>query len=59
MLCGVLVKINLILFNFWFGSLYECLDWEMIEVFVEVVNWVGYVSLIWMLCGCDIFVVCG
>lgn len=59
LLKGILVKINLILFNFWLGLEYECFDWEWIEEFVDIVNWVGYVLLICILCGCDIFVVCG
>lgn len=56
---GILVKINLILFNEWFGVEYKCSSWEWIEVFVDIVYKVGYVLFICILCGEDIMVVCG
>ncbi len=44
LLKGVPAKINLIPFNPWPGSKYECSDWEQIERFSEYVFDAGYSS---------------
>ena len=59
LLRGVPAKINLIPFNPWPGSPYECSDWETIENFAEVVNRAGYASPIRTPRGRDIFAACG
>lgn len=56
---GIPAKINLIPFNPWPGSPYECSDWETIEVFAEVVNKAGYASPIRTPRGRDIMAACG
>jgi len=59
LLKGVPAKINLIPFNPWPDSPYECSDWETIEAFAEVVNRAGYASPIRTPRGRDIFAACG
>lgn len=59
LLKGVPAKINLIPFNPWPGSPYECSDWPTIEAFAEVVNRAGYASPIRTPRGRDIFAACG
>ncbi|XBQ17554.1 MAG: 23S rRNA (adenine(2503)-C(2))-methyltransferase RlmN [Oceanicaulis sp.] len=59
LLKGVPAKINLIPFNPWPGSPYECSDWETIEKFAEIVNRAGYASPIRTPRGRDIFAACG
>lgn len=59
LLKGIPAKINLIPFNPWPGSPYECSDWETIETFAEVVNRAGYASPIRTPRGRDIFAACG
>ena len=59
LLKGVPSKINLIPFNPWPGSPYECSDWETIEEFAEVLNRAGYASPIRTPRGRDIFAACG
>jgi len=59
LLKGVPAKINLIPFNPWPGSPYECSDWETIEAFADVVNRAGYASPIRTPRGRDIFAACG
>lgn len=59
LLKGIPAKINLIPFNPWPGSPYECSDWEQIEKFAEVVNRAGYASPIRTPRGRDIFAACG
>ena len=59
LLKGVPAKINLIPFNPWPGSPYECSDWETIEAFAEVVNRAGYASPIRTPRGRDILAACG
>ena len=59
LLRGVPAKINLIPFNPWPGSPYECSDWETIEAFSDVVNRAGYASPIRTPRGRDIFAACG
>jgi len=52
-------KINLIPFNPWPGSAYQCSDWDQIEAFAEVVNRAGYASPIRTPRGRDILAACG
>jgi len=59
LLKGIPAKINLIPFNAWPGSPYECSEWEQIEAFAEVVNRAGYASPIRTPRGRDIFAACG
>jgi 23S rRNA (adenine2503-C2)-methyltransferase len=59
LLKGIPAKINLIPFNPWPGSPYECSDWEQIEAFAELVNRAGYASPIRTPRGRDIFAACG
>lgn len=59
LLKGIPSKINLIPFNPWPGSEYECSDWEQIEKFAEVVNRAGYASPIRTPRGRDIMAACG
>jgi 23S rRNA (adenine2503-C2)-methyltransferase len=59
LLKGVPAKINLIPFNPWPGSPYECSDWDTIEAFADVVNRAGYASPIRTPRGRDIFAACG
>jgi len=59
LLAGIPAKINLIPFNPWPGSPYECSDWEQIEKFAEVVNRAGYASPVRTPRGRDIMAACG
>ena len=59
LLKGVPAKINLIPFNPWPGSKYECSDWETIEAFADFVNQAGYASPIRTPRGRDILAACG
>ncbi|WP_203290832.1 23S rRNA (adenine(2503)-C(2))-methyltransferase RlmN [Maricaulis parjimensis] len=59
LLKGVPAKINLIPFNPWPNSPYECSDWDQIESFADVVNRAGYASPIRTPRGRDIFAACG
>ncbi len=59
LLAGVPAKINLIPFNPWPNSPYECSDWRQIEQFAEVVNRAGYSSPIRTPRGRDILAACG
>lgn len=59
LLKGIPAKINLIPFNPWPASPYECSDWDQIELFAEVVNRAGYASPIRTPRGRDIFAACG
>ncbi len=52
-------KINLIPFNPWPNSPYQCSDWERIERFGDIVNRAGYASPIRMPRGRDIDAACG
>lgn len=56
---GIPAKINLIPFNPWPGSAYECSDWDQIERFADLVNQAGYASPIRTPRGRDIFAACG
>ena len=59
LLGGVPSKINLIPFNPWPGTRYECSDWPVIEAFAEVLNRAGYASPIRTPRGRDILAACG
>ncbi|HEX2555355.1 MAG TPA: 23S rRNA (adenine(2503)-C(2))-methyltransferase RlmN [Microvirga sp.] len=59
LLKGIPAKINLIPFNPWPGSQYECSDWERIERFSEVVFRAGYASPVRTPRGRDILAACG
>lgn len=59
LLAGIPAKINLIPFNPWPGTQYECSDWETIEKFAEVLNRAGYSSPIRTPRGRDILAACG
>ena len=56
---GVPAKINLIPYNPWPGSPYECSDWATIEAFAAVLNRAGYSSPIRTPRGRDILAACG
>jgi 23S rRNA (adenine2503-C2)-methyltransferase len=59
LLKGIPAKINLIPFNPWPGSRYECSDWDQIEKFSEVVFNAGYASPVRTPRGRDILAACG
>ncbi|HYD86346.1 MAG TPA: 23S rRNA (adenine(2503)-C(2))-methyltransferase RlmN [Vitreimonas sp.] len=59
LLAGIPAKINLIPFNPWPGTQYECSDWDTIERFAEVLNRAGYSSPIRTPRGRDILAACG
>jgi 23S rRNA (adenine2503-C2)-methyltransferase len=59
LLKGIPAKINLIPFNPWPGTKYECSDWEQIEKFSEVVFNAGYASPVRTPRGRDILAACG
>jgi 23S rRNA (adenine2503-C2)-methyltransferase len=59
LIAGIPAKINLIPFNPWPGSGYECSDWDQIERFADVVNRAGYASPIRTPRGRDILAACG
>jgi 23S rRNA (adenine2503-C2)-methyltransferase len=59
MLRGIPAKINLIPFNAWPGSPFECSDWDVIEKFSDFVNAEGYASPIRTPRGRDIMAACG
>jgi len=56
---GIPAKINLIPFNPWPGTIYECSDWEQIEKFSEIVFAAGYASPVRTPRGRDILAACG
>jgi 23S rRNA (adenine2503-C2)-methyltransferase len=59
LLAGVPAKINLIPFNPWPGTEYECSDWKTIEAFAAILNRAGYASPIRTPRGRDILAACG
>jgi 23S rRNA (adenine2503-C2)-methyltransferase len=59
LLRGIPAKINLIPFNPWPGSRYECSDWDQIEKFSEIVFTAGYASPVRTPRGRDILAACG
>ena len=59
LLSGVPAKINLIPFNPWPGTIYQCSDWRTIETFAAALNRAGYASPIRTPRGRDILAACG
>jgi 23S rRNA (adenine2503-C2)-methyltransferase len=59
LLKNIPAKVNLIPFNPWPGTQYECSDWDMIERFAEVLNRAGYASPVRTPRGRDIMAACG
>ena len=59
MLNGIHAKINLIPFNPWPGTAYECSDWDQIEKFSEYIFNAGYSSPVRTPRGRDILAACG
>ena len=59
LLKGIPAKINLIPFNPWPGTRYECSDWDQIETFSEIVFNAGYASPVRTPRGRDILAACG
>src|SRR3569623_2505383 len=59
LLKGIPAKINLIPFNPWPGTKYECSDWPTIERFAAVLHRAGYASPIRTPRGRDILAACG
>ncbi len=59
LLKGIPAKINLIPFNPWPGTAYECSDWESIERFSEYIFNAGYSSPVRTPRGRDILAACG
>jgi 23S rRNA (adenine2503-C2)-methyltransferase len=59
LLQGIPAKINLIPFNPWPGTAYECSDWDQIERFSEYVFNAGYSSPVRTPRGRDILAACG
>jgi 23S rRNA (adenine2503-C2)-methyltransferase len=59
LLKGIPAKINLIPFNPWPGTAYECSDWGQIEKFSEIVFNAGYASPVRTPRGRDILAACG
>jgi len=59
LLQGIPSKINLIPFNPWPGSIYECSAPERIQRFADIVNRAGYVATVRTPRGRDILAACG
>jgi 23S rRNA (adenine2503-C2)-methyltransferase len=59
LLKGIPAKINLIPFNPWPGTRYECSDWSQIERFSQIVFDSGYASPVRTPRGRDILAACG
>jgi 23S rRNA (adenine2503-C2)-methyltransferase len=59
LLKGIPAKINLIPFNPWPGTRYECSDWDRIERFSEIIFRAGYASPVRTPRGRDILAACG
>jgi 23S rRNA (adenine2503-C2)-methyltransferase len=59
LLKGIPAKINLIPFNPWPGTKYECSDWGQIEKFSQIVFDAGYASPVRTPRGRDILAACG
>ncbi|WP_179145262.1 23S rRNA (adenine(2503)-C(2))-methyltransferase RlmN [Rhizobium sp. RU36D] len=59
LLKGIPAKINLIPFNPWPGTNYQCSDWSQIEKFADFINAAGYASPIRTPRGRDILAACG
>ena len=56
---GIPAKVNLIPFNPWPGTAYECSDWKTIHAFADIVNRAGYSAPIRTPRGRDILAACG
>ncbi len=56
---GIPAKINLIPFNPWPGTIYECSDWKTIKTFAQYIENAGYSSPIRKTRGDDIGGACG
>ncbi|MFN5616907.1 MAG: 23S rRNA (adenine(2503)-C(2))-methyltransferase RlmN [Brevundimonas sp.] len=56
---GIPAKVNLIPFNPWPGTDYQCSDWKTIEAFAAILNRAGYASPIRTPRGRDILAACG
>jgi 23S rRNA (adenine2503-C2)-methyltransferase len=59
LIAGIPAKINLIPFNPWPGSPYECSDRRTIEAFAAIVNRAGYAAPVRKPRGRDILAACG
>ena len=59
LLKGIPAKVNLIPFNPWPGTEYQCSDWGQIEKFAQVVLKAGYPSPVRTPRGRDILAACG
>ncbi|MDC9700678.1 MAG: 23S rRNA (adenine(2503)-C(2))-methyltransferase RlmN [Alphaproteobacteria bacterium] len=59
LLAGIPAKINLIPFNSWPGSGYDCPQSERIEKFAQIINKAGYASPVRAPRGRDIMAACG
>jgi 23S rRNA (adenine2503-C2)-methyltransferase len=59
LISGIPAKVNLIPFNPWPGSPYECSTWGAIETFAAILNKAGYSSPIRTPRGRDILAACG
>jgi 23S rRNA (adenine2503-C2)-methyltransferase len=59
LISGIPAKVNLIPFNPWPGSEYQCSDWQTIEAFAAILNKAGYASPIRTPRGRDILAACG
>ena len=59
LLSGIPAKINLIPFNPWPGTAFECSDWDQIERFSEIVFDAGYAAPVRTPRGRDILAACG
>jgi len=59
LLKGIPAKINLIPYNPWPGTDYQCSDWKTIETFAAILNRAGYASPIRTPRGRDILAACG
>jgi 23S rRNA (adenine2503-C2)-methyltransferase len=59
LLKGIPAKINLIPFNPWPGTAYQCSDWDQIEKFSEYIFNAGYSSPVRTPRGRDILAACG
>jgi 23S rRNA (adenine2503-C2)-methyltransferase len=59
LLRGIPAKINLIPFNPWPGTAYECSSWDRIERFSDIVFRAGYASPVRTPRGRDILAACG
>ena len=59
LLAGIPAKINLIPFNPWPGTNYDCSPSSRIEKFADIVNKAGYASPVRTPRGRDIFAACG